>query len=220
MFRKLMEKLKSLSTEGSPPFDPATLDDPVALKTDWSPLKGGGSNFCTRKLVQVSPHRYEFRAAAGAICFYLIFFVAGLIISGVALFQILRSGEYFDAGPLIMGGVGLVFILVGGLLLYFGTRPVVFDKQHNCFWKGKIPADELIYATANELLMPFSEIHAIQLIKEYVSSDNSSYYSYEMNLVSRDGVRTNVVDHGDLDKIHADANTLAEFLEVPIWNGI
>ncbi|QDT28338.1 hypothetical protein Enr10x_36800 [Gimesia panareensis] len=220
MFRKLMEKLKSLSTESSPPFDPATLDDPVALKTDWSPLKGGGTNFCTQKLVQISPHRYEFRAAAGAICFYLIFLILGLVVSGVGLFQILQSGKIFTAGSLIMGGVGLVFALVGGLMLYFGTRPVVFDKQHNCFWKGKVPADELIYATANELLMPFDQIHAIQLIKEYVSSDNSSYYSYEMNLVSRDGVRTNVVDHGDLDKIHADANTLAEFLEVPIWNGI
>ncbi|QDV19085.1 hypothetical protein Pan153_37480 [Gimesia panareensis] len=220
MFRKLMEKLKSLSTESSLPFDPATLDDPVALKTDWSPLKQGGANFCTQKLVQISPHRYEFRAAAGAICFYLIFLILGLVVSGVGLFQILQSGKIFTAGPLIMGGVGLVFALVGGLMLYFGTRPVVFDKQHNCFWKGKVPADELIYATANELLMPFDQIHAIQLIKEYVSSDNSSYYSYEMNLVSRDGVRTNVVDHGDLDKIHADANTLAEFLEVPIWNGI
>lgn len=220
MFRKLMDKLKSLSTEGSDPFDPATLDDPVALKTEWSPLKGGGANFCTQKLIQVSPHRYEFRAAAGAICFYLVFLVIGLILVFVSVAQIINSGEIFTAGALIMGLVGIVFSLVGGLMLYFGTRPVVFDKQHNCFWKGKIPADELIYATANELLMPFNEIHAIQLIKEHVSSDNSSYYSYEMNLVSRDGIRTNVVDHGNLDKIHEDADTLSEFLEIPIWNGI
>lgn len=220
MFRKLIDKLKNLSTTDSVPFDPATLDDPVALKTDWSPLKGGGANFCTQKLVQVSPHRYEFRAAAGAIFFYLIFLIVGLIVSVIAVFQIMQSEEFFSGGPLLMGVVGLVFTLAGGLMLYFGTRPVVFDKQHNCFWKGKIPADELIYATANELLMPFNEIHAIQLIKEYVRGDKSSYYSYEMNLVSRDGVRTNVVDHGDLDKIHADADTLSEFLEVPIWNGI
>lgn len=220
MFRKLIDKLKSLSTEGSEPFDPTTLDDPVALKTEWSPLKQGGANFCTRKLVQISPHRYEFRAAAGAICFYLIFFFVGLIISVIGACQILQGEETFTAGPFIMGAVGLVFTLTGGLLLYFGTKPVVFDKQHNCFWKGRISADELIYATANELLMPFNEIHAIQLIKELVNGDNSVYFSYEINLVSRDGVRTNVVDHGDLDKIHADANTLAEFLEVPIWNGI
>ena len=68
--------------------------------------------------------------------------------------------------------------------------------------------------------MPFREIHAIQLISEHVSGNKSSYYSYELNLVSRDGVRTNVVDHGKLDQVREDAKTLAEFLEVPVWDGI
>jgi len=220
MFRKLIDKLKNLSTEGSERFDPATLDDPVAMKTDWSPLKKGGANFCTRKLVQVSPLRYEFRATVGAIVFYLFFFFSGLGVSIIVLTQSIASGRVFAAGALIPGAVGLIFTLAGGLTFYFGTRPVVFDKRHDCFWKGKIPADELIYATANELLMPFKEIHAIQLISEYLSDSDGSYYSYEMNLVSRDGVRTNVVDHGKLDKIHEDASTLSEFLDVPVWDGI
>ena len=220
MFRKLIDKLKSLSTEGSERFDPSTLDDPVAMETEWSPLKEGGANFCTRKLVRVSPLRYEFRAAAGAIVFYLIFFFIGLGVSMVAISLFISSGNIFTADVLFLGAFGLVFALVGGLLFYFGTKPVVFDKQHNCFWKGKIPADELMYATANELLMPFQEIHSIQLISEYLSDSDSSYYSYEMNLVSKDGVRTNVIDHGNLDKIREDAITLSEFLEVPVWDGI
>jgi hypothetical protein len=220
MFRKLTDKLKSLSTEGTVLFDPATLDDPVAMKTKWTPLKGGGANFCTRKLVRVSPLRYEFRASVGAIFFYLIFFVSGLEVTYISISEFIESERNFTAEVLFLGGFGLVFTLVGGLMLYFGTRPVVFDKQHNCFWKGKIPADELMYATANELLMPFKEIHSIQLISEYISGSDSSYYSYEMNLVSQDGVRTNVVDHGKLDKIHEDASTLSQFLEVPVWDGI
>ena len=220
MLRKLFDKLKSLSTDESESFDPATLDDPVALKTEWSPLKGGGANFCTRKLVQVSPHRYEFRVTWGALVFYLIFLVVGLGILSIAVYQSISSGKIFALEVLLMGGIGLIFTLAGALMYYFGTKPVVFDKQHNCFWKGKIPDDELLYATANELLMPFQEIYAIQLISELVSGDNSTYYSYEMNLVSKEGVRTNVVDHGKLDQIHEDARTLSEFLEVPIWDGI
>lgn len=220
MFRNLINKLKSLSTEDNERFDPATLDDPVAMETEWSPLKPGGASFCTRKLVRVSPHRYEFRASGGAIVFYLIFLLIGLGVSFFSVSQMLLSGRFFTGDVLILGAVGLVFALVGALMLYFGTRPVVFDKQYDCFWKGKIPSDELLYATANELLMPFQEIHSIQLISEYISSNKSSYYSYEMNLVSKDGVRTNLVDHGTLEKIHEDANTLSEFLDVPVWNGI
>lgn len=220
MLRNLFEKLKSLTPEGSEPFDPATLDDPVALQTEWSPLKAGGANFCTRKLVRVSSLRYEFRASLGAIFFYLLFSGIGLLVFSISLFQVIESGEIFTTETLIPGAVGLVFALIGGLMFYFGTKPVVFDKQHNCFWQGRIPADELMYATANELLMPFNEIHAIQLIKEYISGNKSSYHSYEMNLISQDGVRTNVVDHGNLDQLQEDAKTLSEFLEVPIWDGI
>ncbi|WP_417388344.1 hypothetical protein [Gimesia sp.] len=220
MFRKLVDKIKSLVPEGPPPFDPTTLDDPVALQTEWSPLKAGGANFCTRKLVQVSPHRYEFKATLGAKAFYLIFFFIG---SGALFFsttEFISKGTVLKPEVLIPGGVGLVFALAGGLMYYYGTTPVVFDKQHDCFWKGKIPADEMLYATANELLMPFREIYSIQLISEHISGSDNSYYSYEMNLVSREGVRTNVVDHGKLDQVREDARTLSEFLEVPVWDGI
>ncbi|HAW32556.1 hypothetical protein [Gimesia maris] len=220
MFRNLIEKLKSLVPAGNASFDPSTLDDPIALQTEWSPLKGGGASFCTRQLVQISPHRYEFRATLGAKAFYLIFLFVGLGVSLISISEISMSGDFFTADVLFPGAFGLVFALIGGLMFYYGTTPVVFDKQHDCFWKGKIPADELIYATANELLMPFREIHAIQLISEHVSGNKSSYYSYELNLVSRDGVRTNVVDHGKLDQVREDAKTLAEFLEVPVWDGI
>ncbi|WP_339735172.1 hypothetical protein [uncultured Gimesia sp.] len=220
MFRKLIDKLKSLSTEDGERFDPATLDDPVALITEWTPLKRGGASFCTRQLVRISPLRYEFRASWGAKAFYLIFLVIGLGLLVMSISQVIMGGTVFTEDVIGLGAVGLVFSVVGGLMFYFGIRPVVFDKQHNCFWKGKISADELIYATANELLMPFQEIHSIQLISETISNKNGSYFSYEMNLVSQEGVRTNVVDHGKLDQIHEDARTLSEFLEVPIWDGI
>ncbi len=220
MFRNLIDKLKSLVPAGNEHFDPATLDDPVALQTEWSPLKAGGASFCTRQLVQVSPHRYEFRATLGAKAFYLIFFFIGLGVSIISFSEINEDGDIFTADVLFPGAFGLAFALIGGLMFYYGTKPVVFDKQHDCFWKGKIPDDELLYATANEFLMPFREIHSIQLIAEHVSGNNNSYYSYEMNLVSRNGVRTNVVDHGKLDQVREDAKTLAEFLDVPVWDGI
>ena len=38
------------------------------------------------------------------------------------------------------------------------------------------------------------------------------------NLVLADGSRVNVVDHGDLGQVRADAAMLAEFLSVPLWD--
>ena len=48
--------------------------------------------------------------------------------------------------------------------------------------------------------------------------NKSAYYSYEMNLVLNDGKRLNVVDHGNQAKLREDAQTLATFLNVPVWD--
>ena len=42
--------------------------------------------------------------------------------------------------------------------------------------------------------------------------------SYELNVVLQDGSRRNVVDHGNLDALRADARELAMFLVVPLWD--
>ena len=44
------------------------------------------------------------------------------------------------------------------------------------------------------------DIHALQVILEHIKSDGSSYSSYEINLVLKDGSRVNVMDHGSRKK--------------------
>ena len=61
------------------------------------------------------------------------------------------------------------------------------------------------------------------ILQERVSSSSSSggssrYYSYELNLVLKDGTRLNVVDHGGKSLLNANAETLAQFLNVPVWD--
>jgi hypothetical protein len=64
------------------------------------------------------------------------------------------------------------------------------------------------------------DIHAIQLLSEYVRRSKSSYYSYELNLVLNDGKRLIVVDHGNLTRLQEDAKKLLEFLGKPVWDEI
>ena len=127
-----------------------------------------------------------------------------------------------------------------GIAIFFGSRMCglrSFDRREGCFWKGRwkrgdgalsIRRADLNARLEKEALKDYidlADVYAIQLIKEYVpgsrgtDSCSSPYYSYELNLVLKDGERMNVVDHGNLTRIRADAIQLGEFLgNLPVWD--
>jgi len=220
MFRKLVQKLRGLVGDRST-FDPSGLDDPIAMQTDWTPARGGGASFRTHKLVEVNSDRLEFRASIGAKLFYLIFFLAGMgVLIGFSASR-LSSGEFsFDVATSMPMLLGLVFAIVGGCMLYFGTAPIVFDKRKGCFWKGRKAPDAVLNRKDLKHYAELEEIHALQIISEHCRGDKSSYYSYELNLVFKNGKRINVVDHGNQDKLREDAGRLSAFLEKPVWDAI
>ena len=215
LLSQLARKLKRLTVEAVP-FDPSTFDDPVASSTEWGPAKGGGASFGTHKLVPVDSFRLEFRPALGAMVFYGIFFVAGVGLLIGSFFAFAGDGELPAFAILFV--VGLVFSLVGGGLGYNGTAPIVFDKRRSAFWRGRTAPHEMANRASHPKHAPLDEIHALQLISELCSSDDGSYYSYELNVVLKDGRRINVVDHGKLGLLQGDAATVSEFLDVPVWD--
>ncbi|ABW66575.1 hypothetical protein [Desulfosudis oleivorans] len=219
MLKKLTQALQSMAGQRLHTFDPSSLGDPVALQTGWTPARSGGASFRTHKLVAVNPDRLEFRPAGGAMLFYLIFLLAGLgILIGFSAQKISSGGLAFDLDTILPIAVGAVFAAVGGGLLYFGTLPVVFDRRNGFFWKGRTAPHEVMNRRALKHFAGLKEIHALQLISEHCTGNKSSYYSYELNLVLKDGRRINVVDHGSRDKLREDAKTLSEFLQKPVWD--
>lgn len=139
---------------------------------------------------------------------------------------------------------GAVFAGSGIAMMCLMGRPRVFDLAGGCYWKGRRrPASsgsaDSVETEPNPYQQPLvrpsraqaatdpgkkprvvaiSDVHAIQLIRERCSGDDSSYWSYELNMVLQDGRRVNVVDHGNLKRIKADARNLAAFLGVPLWD--
>jgi len=220
MFRKLIEKIKELNRT-TPPFDPSSLEDPIAARTQWTPLVRGGANFCTHRLLEVTPHRIEFRASLGAKLFCLIFILVGLGVLVGFSYRIISKGNFefgLDTiGPIVFG---LLFAGVGGAMLYFLTKPSVFDKTNGYFWKGRRSPDQVFNKDLIKHLAPLDQVHALQLVSEYCSGNKSSYYSYELNLVLKDGRRVNVIDHGNINRIRQDAQTLSNFLGKPVWNAL
>ncbi len=194
------------------PVDPEVFNDELALKTDWTPLVKGGTNYSERKFEQETADRLSVAATLQGILFPVIIISAAITSPIVLVFG-------FDLASLpkpmliavlaIMLSMFVVFGGVGYYLLKRALRKTTFDKVNNNFKKGY------------EILCSLDEIHAIQLIKEFIESEDSSYYSYELNLVLKDASRINVLDQGGKPSlIISEAEKLADFLDLPIWNAI
>jgi hypothetical protein len=218
MLRDILRRL-SLIGPAKQPVDPAKFNDPLALTIEWTPASRGGTNFRTHKLVEIDFSRVEFKAAAAARVFYSFFSVLGIGVA--ALFFIkFNSAGHLPTEQLMPVLFGAVFVVAGVLMFYFGTSPIVFDKGVGYFWKGrKTPQESPEPGTIKKVAL-LEDIHAIQLVAEYVRTGKSSYYSYEINLVLNDGKRITVIDHGNLKRIREDAGKLSQFLGVPVWDAI
>ncbi|SHH56619.1 hypothetical protein [Winogradskyella jejuensis] len=169
------------------------------------PLKSGGSNFRTHKLTEENSCRLVFRPTVFAITFSSIFIFIGLamLYFGYTKYQN-NETEYL----LFFGG--LLFFIVGNIILYHIYQPRVFDKKENIYYKGITPNER------NSV--PLSSIVALQIIGEIIHDDDGSYKSFEINLVLDDSSRKNVTDHGSLKSTIADAQWLSDFLKIPIWH--
>ena len=183
-------------------IDLGAFGNEIAFKTSWEPLVGGGTNFCThraQKNASLMGDVVVFKTAIQAYLFAISFVAFG------AMFAIAgAAGEFEDE----IGLMGLGFLAFGCWELWSLRRKESrFDRYSNELAQGKKSFD-------------LKNIEAIQLIREYVRGSESSYYSYELNLICSDGSRINIVDHGALRKLREDAALLAEYLSIPVWDAI
>jgi hypothetical protein len=204
-------------------FDPSSIGDPVAGQTQWEPLKSGGTNYRSHKIRMPNSSRLEFRVAISAFLFYFIAVLIGLTLMGSASVNKLPAGgSAFHVRDVTLFVVGVVVAVLGACLVYSGTAPIVFDKRNGYFWKGRRVSRALSASMPLKNVAKLDDVHALQLLSKYISSTHSgsegSYYSFELNLVLKDGERINVVDHGDLTRMRADVATLSAFLGKPIWD--
>jgi hypothetical protein len=170
-------------------------EDPIAAKTQWTPLMPGGANFITDHLFEEAPSRFVFRPTTSLRLFGLAFLLVGL--------------GCIAAGPLahipFMIVFGLPFVGVGVAVL--AHRTSVFDGPSRS------------YVSKKKQVVPFTSIHALQIVEETVSgSDDPDFHSYELNLVLQSGERINVVDHIGIEEIRKDAQILSTLTGCKVWD--
>jgi hypothetical protein len=205
-------------------------NDEVAARTMWAPLQPKESaNHRTRFSNRQSEHRLTFDPTRTSKIVVLCMFVCSAIflVLGSVLTYIWLSGAYIDTrlkfvGPFLLSG-GVPFGVLGFFLKSHLLQLIVFDRQVGRYWRGSTtPTDE--HAVA------LTDIHALQIIEKWIEGTKSaetehspgdhspSYWSFELNLVTTDGQRHNVVDHGDLEGLREDAESLCDFLQIPLWD--
>jgi hypothetical protein len=124
----------------------------------------------------------------------------------------------------------VIFALSGVFIIMQASMPIVFDKSARMFYRGR-KQPKIPDATDSKHTVSFNDIHAIQLLTRLESSSNADnsnnqfrrtryYRVYEMNLVKHDGKRKYVNTFGKDDIARHDANIIADFIGVPVWDGI
>lgn len=196
----------------------ADTDDSVASKISWDPASPGGANFKTQKLT-ASANKVIIERSAGGLLFALVFAVPGLLafFSGVP-YALIKGNFPLGVFMFLWGG------MFGGVGLYLLSRDqkITFDKLAGLYYRGKgyVHSNSKSRKQQGQL----NEIHAIQLISERISSSgdgpSSTFTSYELNLVFRNGERINVMDHGNREEVESSALQLGKFLDVPIWKAV
>lgn len=206
------------------PLDPSVFNDPLALKTSWNPLQGGGANFTTHKAVQSQANRIEFKPTVFS---YLMLLIPVSFTVIFPLFLIRRS--VMENGALIVDRdtfwgifIGILCFVISYYLYRYLNKKIAFDKNYGYFWKGRTVEAGMPFDPSNlKEAVKLNDIHALQIIHEWISGSgkgNRPFKSYELNLVLNSGERVGVIDHGNIKRLLEDANLLSQFLGVPLWN--
>lgn len=98
-------------------------------------------------------------------------------------------------------------------LLFNYFSPHGFDKASNRYYRGFKSIQ-----TKMSVDISLKTIVALQLIGETISDEDGSFKSFELNIILNNKERLNVMDHSNLRGIINDAETLSEFLNIPIWH--
>ena len=197
----ILKNLFSIFQDKREILDLTSFGDELALKISWEPLVGGGTSFCTHRLRAKSDARsdlIEFEITIAAILTIVVFFAACL----AGLVGAASSGD----GLPMLASIAMMGFCIWWAFQLVGDQ-TIFDRSSCSFVRKGITSS-------------LKNIRAIQLIREYVRGNRNSYYSYELNLVCSSGDRINIVDHGSLRAIREDAEILAKYLSLPVWDAI
>ena len=170
---------------------------------DNGPLKPGGASFQITRLV------FEQYSIVVRMTwkFYLLFCIIAVPFNVLILIA-LASSKRIDLGlfcVLVLVDSLMAFCIINGLIR---RNYPLFDMVKGIFYPNGKKRDNIG--------IPFNQLDHLQIVAEHCHTSKNSYYSYELNVVLKDGTRHNIMDHGSSKLLLADAQKLASRLSLPL----
>jgi len=220
MFKDIVNVLKEEYRKATKDDEilPLRFNDPIALEINWQPIKKGGSNFRTHKFVRVDQAVLKVLPTLGLKIFIHFFLIAGASALAFFVYLLFEKTQPVEEPFFVLLVFGLIFSVISVVMNKTIGVSGTFDKISGFYWRGKKGPREVPNAHADKRFTAFSNIYALQIIRERVRSDESTYSSYELNLIRKDKSRVNVTDHSNIKRLREDAKLLSEFLGVPVWD--
>jgi len=202
------------------PVDPASFGDPLAERTAWTPLVREGERNRQRELFEPGPGVLAFRAIQLERALLVLLLVTGIAVLGWSVSHRLHEGLASSDNAFHGALAGLALAAWALWKLEQPPSSIVFDKERSFFWKGDIEPSGIDDRSHLESFARLEDIHALQILAKRVRKRDARFDSYELNVVLNDGSRQAVVDHENLPQIREDADTLADFLDCPVWDAV
>lgn len=190
----------------------SSFNDPLAKKVNWDSIKTFECGFREQQAKLINSNKLVFRATLGAMLFYLIFVIAGFGAIFGTIYKIIISNVFtLNVDMIMIPLIGLIFLSIGGFMFYKVTKPLIFCKNTSLLWKEKkLPKSEDI--------IHLKQIHALQIIAKYCRNRDKSIHGYELNLILKNTERVNIASHTNIEALRKDADILADFLGIYIWD--
>ncbi len=194
-------------------FDPSVLNDEIASKTDWKSISGTSTNFNSRKLKLESSFKLIY---SPSIQTYIVVFFIGIFVAFIpTVVTLLLIGKLVKVTLFGFVLIYVSFIIACLFLTRYIFKPRVFDKYEGWYYVGQNFCEKNKRCRLDSIL-------AIQLVSHWVWSNNTDRKSHycQMNLVLNDTTRISILTIRSLSTVRRDAEIIARFLNIPVWDGI
>ncbi|MGK0271880.1 MAG: hypothetical protein ACI88H_002546 [Cocleimonas sp.] len=138
-----------------------------------------------------------------SLLFCVVYVVVGLFLMALSVIVYVKNSQLDFAIFLMIFGVAITTF--GCTLLKPFAKRIIFDKETGKF---KNNTDRTVH---------IENIISLQINNKMVTSKHGiSYPCYELNLLTKNGRRVNILNHNDLQQLKSDAEKLAVFLSVEL----
>jgi hypothetical protein len=181
--------------------------DTIGKQISWEAKENSGSNFASETLKKTA-FGYKITSSSFVKVFAWSFFLVGLnyvVLSFIEFYSISQKQmTIMQAGKLFFS-TGGIFLLIGLFLLFsFGAKVHINKQQRKIIIDGQI--------------LSFKDLHALQILEKFTQGKSSGgYFCYEVNLITKDGKRYNLLNHGDKVILFSDMMKIHQLFKTQVW---